>query len=224
MQKAAVRLAPAAFHRVCVTICVIGVHVCVIGISIRANSCNYVLLEQVKLQKRQDAIQKELEQAGEDMDKMGALLDDMAELNKNATDLDLKLLESNIDKMMPELGFTPEDSDQLVAAYRSECRWQCVFSMPATSCHCGEFGIMNEQTRRVARRRHAHPVAQAVLLTIAWMYCMQSSATVHCNQTATASQRQTPGPIAHYRAFASADIGECKVKSACGHRGSSSVD
>lgn len=74
---------------------------------------------QVKLQRRQEQLQTELEQCGEDMDKMAALLDEMEELNKNATDLDMTLLDRNIDKMMPELGFTPEDSDQLVAAYRS---------------------------------------------------------------------------------------------------------
>lgn len=73
---------------------------------------------QVKVQRRQEALQVELEQCGEDMDKMAALLDEMDELNKNATDLDMTLLDRNIDKMMPELGFIPEDSDQLVAAYR----------------------------------------------------------------------------------------------------------
>lgn len=52
------------------------------------------------------------------MDKMAELLDEMEELNKNATDLDMTLLDRNIDKMMPELGFSPEDNDQLVAAYR----------------------------------------------------------------------------------------------------------
>ena len=60
----------------------------------------------------------ELEQCGEDMDRMAELLDEMEELNKNATDLDMTLLDRNIDKMMPELGFSPDDNDQLVAAYR----------------------------------------------------------------------------------------------------------
>ena len=67
----------------------------------------------------------ELEQCGEDMDKMAELLDEMEELNKNATDLDMTLLDRNIDKMMPELGFSPDDNDQLVAAYRYNAF--CVF-------------------------------------------------------------------------------------------------
>lgn len=67
----------------------------------------------------------ELEQCGEDMDKMADLLDEMEELNKNATDLDMTLLDRNIDKMMPELGFSPDDNDQLVAAYRCVVLPQC---------------------------------------------------------------------------------------------------
>ncbi len=79
--------------------------------------------------RRQEELQTELEQCGEDMDKMATLLDEMEELNTNATDLDMTLLDRNIDKMMPELGFTPEDSDQLVAAYRSDLVFDCTYSM-----------------------------------------------------------------------------------------------
>ena len=32
-------------------------------------------------------------------------------------DLDIKLLDKNIDRMMPELGFGPDDNDRLVASY-----------------------------------------------------------------------------------------------------------
>ena len=73
---------------------------------------------QVQLKRRQDQLQTELEECGDDMDNMAKLLDEMELLNSSATDLDMTLLDRNIDKMMPELGFTPEDSDQLVAAYR----------------------------------------------------------------------------------------------------------
>ena len=34
------------------------------------------------------------------------------------TDLDTALLDKKIDQMMPELGFSPEDNDRLVASYR----------------------------------------------------------------------------------------------------------
>lgn len=77
-----------------------------------------ILVLQVQIKRRQDELQTELENVGEDMDKMALLLDEMEQLNNSATELDMTLLDRNIDKMMPELGFTPEDSDQLVAAYR----------------------------------------------------------------------------------------------------------
>lgn len=73
---------------------------------------------QVRIKRRQDELQTELEEVGEDMEKMALLLDEMEQLNNSATELDMTLLDRNIDKMMPELGFSPEDSDQLVAAYR----------------------------------------------------------------------------------------------------------
>lgn len=34
-----------------------------------------------------------------------------------AVDLDVDKLDKNIDRMMPELGFSPEDNDRLVASY-----------------------------------------------------------------------------------------------------------
>ena len=36
---------------------------------------------------------------------------------KQAVDLDVDKLDKNIDRMMPELGFSPEDNDRLVASY-----------------------------------------------------------------------------------------------------------
>ena len=74
--------------------------------------------EQVELIARQEQIQKELEDCGEDMDRMADLLDELQELNSQAADLDVKRLDKKIDQMMPELGFSPDDNDRLVASYR----------------------------------------------------------------------------------------------------------
>jgi ATPase subunit of ABC transporter with duplicated ATPase domains len=73
--------------------------------------------DEVALLKRTEAIQVELESCGDDMDRMGALLDELAVLNNKATDLDTNLIDKKIDRMMPELGFGPEDNDRLVASY-----------------------------------------------------------------------------------------------------------
>ena len=39
-------------------------------------------------------------------------------MQARASDLDIQLLDKKIDQMMPELGFTAEDNDRLVASYR----------------------------------------------------------------------------------------------------------
>ena len=73
--------------------------------------------DQIMVIKRQEEVQKELENCGDDMDKMGDLLDELNELSKTAIDLDVSLLDKKIDQMMPELGFSLEDNDRLVASY-----------------------------------------------------------------------------------------------------------
>ena len=72
----------------------------------------------VQVQTRLEEVTVELENVGSDMDKMTPLLDEMEKLNNKAVDLDMSLLDSQVDKMMPELGFTPEDNDRLVASFR----------------------------------------------------------------------------------------------------------
>jgi hypothetical protein len=42
----------------------------------------------------------------------------MQELTGKAADLDVTRLDKRIDRMMPELGFSPDDNDRLVASYR----------------------------------------------------------------------------------------------------------
>ena len=64
--------------------------------------------------KRQEAIQLELESSVTDMERMGDLVDELNELSSQAIDLDVKLMDKKIDKMMPELGFGREDNDRLV--------------------------------------------------------------------------------------------------------------
>ncbi len=49
---------------------------------------------------------------------MSELLDELNVLTSKVVDLDISLLDKKIDKMMPELGFGPEDNDRLVASYR----------------------------------------------------------------------------------------------------------
>lgn len=73
--------------------------------------------EQMRVVKRQEEIQKSLEECGEDLERMSALLDELSELSKVSVDLDTSLIDKKIDQMMPELGFSPDDNDRLVASY-----------------------------------------------------------------------------------------------------------
>lgn len=52
-------------------------------------------------------------------------------MQARASDLDIQLLDKKIDQMMPELGFTAEDNDRLVASYRRAPR-----QIPITASCC----------------------------------------------------------------------------------------
>lgn len=58
-----------------------------------------------------------LETATDDMDLMARLLDELDRLQQRAEASDMYNLDVNINKMMPELGFSMEDADQLVASF-----------------------------------------------------------------------------------------------------------
>ena len=74
--------------------------------------------DQLDIMKRQEAVQKGLEECGDDMDKMGKLLDELNDLTSKAVDLDVNLLDKKVDIVMGEIGLNPEtDSDRLVASY-----------------------------------------------------------------------------------------------------------
>jgi len=57
------------------------------------------------------------EEVQQDMDRMGALLDELDKEQRKLETLDSSLMDSKIDKMMPELGFRPDDNEKLVASY-----------------------------------------------------------------------------------------------------------
>ena len=50
--------------------------------------------------------------------RMSQLLDELSVLSEKVKDLDVSLLDKKVDQMMPELGFSQDDNDRLVASYR----------------------------------------------------------------------------------------------------------
>lgn len=73
--------------------------------------------EEMDVAERLEKVQKALESSVEDLGLMGRLLDELDLLQRRARDVDLNVVDVKINKLMPELGFSPEDSEQLVASF-----------------------------------------------------------------------------------------------------------
>jgi ATPase subunit of ABC transporter with duplicated ATPase domains len=83
--------------------------------------------EEMEVASKLEKVQKALESAVDDMDLMGRLLDEFDKLQNRAQAVDLNMVDSKISKLMPELGFAPEDGDRLVASFSSG--WQMRMSL-----------------------------------------------------------------------------------------------
>jgi ATPase subunit of ABC transporter with duplicated ATPase domains len=83
--------------------------------------------EEMEVRSRLEKVQAALEGATEDMDLMGRLLDELDLLQRRSQDVDLGMVEVKIQKLMPELGFAPEDADRLVASFSGG--WQMRMSL-----------------------------------------------------------------------------------------------
>ncbi|MQI32288.1 ABC-F family ATP-binding cassette domain-containing protein, partial [Escherichia coli] len=64
-----------------------------------------------------EKVQKALEGSVNDLELMGRLLDEFDLLQRKAQSVDLDEVDAKISKLVPELGFAPEDSDRLVASF-----------------------------------------------------------------------------------------------------------
>ncbi|KAL8151870.1 hypothetical protein V2J09_021678 [Rumex salicifolius] len=73
--------------------------------------------EEMEISAKLDKVQKAIEASVDDLDLMGRLLDEFDNLQRKAQAVDLDLVEAKVSKLMPELGFSPEDSDRLVASF-----------------------------------------------------------------------------------------------------------
>ncbi|CAA7401075.1 unnamed protein product [Spirodela intermedia] len=73
--------------------------------------------EEMEVAQRLDKVQRALENTVEDLELMGRLLDELDLLQRRSKDVNLGEVDIKISKLMPELGFAPEDSDRLVASF-----------------------------------------------------------------------------------------------------------
>lgn len=83
--------------------------------------------EEMEVAAKLEKVQKALESAVDDLELMGRLLDEFDSLQRKAQAVNLDEVEAKVSKLMPELGFSAEDSDRLVASFSSG--WQMRMSL-----------------------------------------------------------------------------------------------
>lgn len=103
--------------------------------------------EEMEVATRLDKVQKALESTVDDLELMGRLLDEMDLLQRRAQSVDLNMVEVKINKMMPELGFSPEDSDRLVASFSSG--WQMRMSLGKILLQDPDLLLLDEPTNHL---------------------------------------------------------------------------
>ncbi|URE10295.1 ABC transporter F family member [Musa troglodytarum] len=103
--------------------------------------------EEMEVAERLDKVQRALESSVEDLSLMGRLLDELDLLQRRAQDLDLDEVDVKISKLMPELGFAPEDSDRLVASFSSG--WQMRMSLGKILLQDPDLLLLDEPTNHL---------------------------------------------------------------------------
>ncbi|KAF8700190.1 hypothetical protein HU200_034567 [Digitaria exilis] len=103
--------------------------------------------EEMEVKRRLERVQAALEGATEDMDLMGRLLDELDLLQRRSQDVDLDMVDVKVQKLMPELGFAPEDADRLVASFSGG--WQMRMSLGKILLQDPDLLLLDEPTNHV---------------------------------------------------------------------------
>lgn len=83
--------------------------------------------EEMEITEKLEKVQKAIEGSVDDLDLMGRLLDEFDLLQRRAQAVNLDTVDAKVSKLMPELGFAPEDADRLVASFSGG--WQMRMSL-----------------------------------------------------------------------------------------------
>ncbi|EOX92290.1 General control non-repressible 5 isoform 3, partial [Theobroma cacao] len=103
--------------------------------------------EEMEIADRLERVQKAIEGATEDLELMGRLLDEFDLLQRRAQAVDLDEVDAKVSKLMPELGFSPEDSDRLVASFSSG--WQMRMSLGKILLQEPDLLLLDEPTNHL---------------------------------------------------------------------------
>lgn len=103
--------------------------------------------EEMEVADKIEKVQKAIEGSVDDLDLMGRLLDELDLLQNRAQDVDVDQVDAKISKLMPELGFSPEDSDRLVASFSGG--WQMRMSLGKILLQDPDLLLLDEPTNHL---------------------------------------------------------------------------
>lgn len=103
--------------------------------------------EEMEITGRLEKVQKAIEGSVEDLELMGRLLDEFDLLQRRAQAVDVDEVDAKISKLMPELGFSAEDSDRLVASFSSG--WQMRMSLGKILLQEPDLLLLDEPTNHL---------------------------------------------------------------------------
>ncbi|XP_010546384.1 PREDICTED: ABC transporter F family member 5-like [Tarenaya hassleriana] len=103
--------------------------------------------EQMEIAGKLEKVQKAIEGSVDDLELMGRLLDEFDLLQRRAQAVDLDRVDAKISKLMPELGFAPEDADRLVASFSGG--WQMRMSLGKILLQEPDLLLLDEPTNHL---------------------------------------------------------------------------
>lgn len=103
--------------------------------------------EEMEVAERLEKVQKAIEKSVDDLELMGRLLDEFDLLQRRAQAVNLDEVDVKINKLMPELGFSPEDSDRLVASFSGG--WQMRMSLGKILLQDPDLLLLDEPTNHI---------------------------------------------------------------------------
>ncbi|KZV53737.1 ABC transporter F family member 5 [Dorcoceras hygrometricum] len=103
--------------------------------------------EEMEVAGRLEKVQKAIEKSVDDLELMGRLLDEFDLLQRRAQAVDLDEVDVKINKLMPELGFGPEDADKLVASFSGG--WQMRMSLGKILLQDPDLLLLDEPTNHL---------------------------------------------------------------------------
>lgn len=103
--------------------------------------------EEMGIAGKLEKVQKALEGAVNDLELMGRLLDEFDLLQKKAQAVNLDAVDAKVSKLMPELGFSSDDSDRLVASFSSG--WQMRMSLGKILLQEPDLLLLDEPTNHL---------------------------------------------------------------------------